>query len=111
MAKNKIRSTIDDLKPVPATVEKLTQILTATIPASGWSSTQTNGYYTNQVSVSNMEASYNPWCDLVVTSAALAESEREAMGKIIEIETFNGYVIVRALEKPEININIRFVGV
>lgn len=111
MAKNKIRKTIDELEPVPATVEKLTQILTATIPASRWSNAQTNGYYTNQVPVTGIQASHNPWCDLVITSAELAESEREAMGKIIEIETFDGYVIARALEKPEININVRFVGV
>lgn len=111
MSKNKIRSAIDNLEPIPAAVEKLTQILTATIPVSGWSSAQTNGYYTNQITVTGMQASYNPWCDLVVSSAALAESEREAMGKIIEIETFNNYVIARALETPEIDINIRFVGV
>ena len=93
------------------TVDALTQILTATITAAGWSATQTDGYYTNQVTVDGMLASYNPFCDLVVTSAALAEAEREAIGKIIEIETFNGYVIARALEVPTTSINVRFMGV
>ena len=93
------------------TVDALTQILTATITAAGWSATQTAGYYTNQVTVDGMLASYNPFCDLVVTSAALAEAEREAIGKIIEIETFNGYVIARALEVPTTSINVRFMGV
>ena len=76
-----------------ATVDTLTQVLTATITAAGWSSAQTNGYYTNRVTVAGMLASYNPYCDLVVTSASLAEDERKAMGQIIEVETFDGYVI------------------
>ena len=94
-----------------ATVDTLTQVLTATITAAGWSTGQTDGYYTNQVAVEGMLASYNPFCDLVVTSAALAEDERTAMGQIIEIETFDGYVIARAIDAPTVNINVRFVGV
>lgn len=94
-----------------ATVDTLTQVLTATITAAGWSSAQTNGYYTNRVTVAGMLASYNPYCDLVVTSAALAEDERTAMGQIIEVETFDGYVIARALEAPTIDLNVRFMGV
>lgn len=93
------------------TVDALTQILTATITTAGWSTTQTDGYYTNQVTVDGMLASYNPFCDLVVTSAALAEDERTAMGQIIEVETFDGYVIARALEAPTIDLNVRFMGV
>lgn len=93
------------------TVDALTQALTATITAAGWSTEQTDGYYTNQVTVEGMLASYNPFCDLVITSAALAEAEREAIGKIIEIETFDGYVIARALEVPTTSINVRFMGV
>ena len=94
-----------------ATVDALTQVLTATITAAGWSTEQTDGYYTNQVAVEGMLSSYNPFCDLVVTSAALAEDERESIGKIIEVETFDGYVIARALDAPTIDINVRFVGV
>ena len=93
------------------TVDVLTQVLTATITAAGWSTGQTDGYYTNQVAVEGMLASYNPYCDLVVTSAALAEDERKAMGQIIEVETFDGYVIARALEAPTIDLNVRFMGV
>ena len=94
-----------------ATVDELTQVLTATITAAGWSSAQTNGYYTNRVTVAGMLASYNPYCDLVVTSAALATDERKAMGQIIEVETFDGYVIARAIEAPTIDLNVRFMGV
>ena len=93
------------------TVGALTQVLTATITAAGWSTGQTDGYYTNQVAVEGMLSSYNPFCDLVVTSAALADDERTAMGQIIEVETFDGYVIARAIDAPTVNINVRFVGV
>ena len=93
------------------TVDALTQVLTATITAAGWSTGQTDGYYTNQVAVEGMLSSYNPFCDLVVTSAALAEDERTAMGQIIEVETFDGYVIARALKAPTIDLNVRFMGV
>ena len=83
------------------------QVLTAAIPASGWSSAvDADGWYTNQV-----KAAYNPLMDLVITSAALAEDERAAFGLIMECETFDGYVLARALEVPELDINVRFVGV
>ena len=70
-----------------------------------------DGWYTNQVPVSEMKAAYNPLMDLVITSAALAEDERAAFGLIMECETFDGYVLARALEVPELDINVRFVGV
>lgn len=87
------------------------QILTATVPASDWSSSMTNGWYTNRVNVSGMKAVYNPLLDLVITNATLAEDERAAFGLIMEAETFDGYVIFRALDKPDISFNVRFVGV
>ena len=91
---------------------KAVQILTATVPASGWSSTPTlAGWYENRVTVAGMQAVYNPLLDLVITNATLAEDERAAFGLIMEAETFDGYVIFRALDKPDISFNVRFVGV
>ena len=58
-----------------------------------------------------MKAVYNPLLDLVITNATLAEDERAAFGLIMEAETFDGYVIFRALDKPDISFNVRFVGV
>lgn len=82
----------------------------AIVLASNWSADKTNGYYTNQVDIIGIKAAYNPQVDLVITSAELAEEERIAMGQIIEAETFDGYVIFRALEAPSINLNIKFSG-
>ncbi|MCB6475611.1 hypothetical protein LI171_05075 [Emergencia timonensis] len=91
---------------------KAVQILTATVSASGWSSTPTlAGWYENRVNVAGMKAVYNPLLDLVITNATLAEDERSAFGLIMEAETFDGYVIFRALDKPDISFNVRFVGV
>lgn len=91
---------------------KAVQILTATVPASGWSSAPTSaGWHENRVNVSAMKAVYNPLLDLVITNATLAEDERAAFGLIMEAETFDGYVIFRALDKPDISFNVRFVGV
>lgn len=90
---------------------KAVQILTATVPASGWSSSMTNGWYENRVNVAGMKAAYNPFLDLAITNATLAEDERAAFGLIMEAETFDGYVIFRALDVPDISLNVRFVGV
>lgn len=91
---------------------KAVQILTATVPASGWSSTPTlAGWYENRVNVAGMKSVYNPLLDLVITNATLAEDERSAFGLIMEAETFDGYVIFRALDRPDISFNVRFVGV
>lgn len=94
-----------------ATLGAMTQKLLATIPASGWSAEPTNGWLTNKVNVEGMLSSYEPTFDLRVTSATSAEAEREAFGLIMEVETFDGYVIARALEAPEIDLNVRFMGV
>ena len=54
--------------------ERAVQVLTATIPAAGWSAAaNTDGWYTNQVNIADMKAVYNPVLDLVITTAALAE--------------------------------------
>lgn len=91
---------------------KAVQILTATVPASGWSSAPTSeGWYENRVNTAAMKGVYNPLLDLIITSATLAEDERAAFGLIMEAETFDGYVIFRALDKPDISFNVRFVGV
>lgn len=90
---------------------KAVQVLTAAVSASGWSSSMTNGWYENRVNVTGMKAVYNPLLDLVITNATLAEDERAAFGLIMEAETFDGYVIFRALDVPDMDINVRFVGV
>lgn len=108
---NALNALQQQVSALSTTVDALTQALTATITAAGWSTAQTDGYYTNQVAVEGMLSSYNPFCDLVVTSAALATDERMAMGQIIEVDTFDGYVIARALEAPTIDLNVRFMGV
>lgn len=89
----------------------LTKEWTVTIPASGWSSTTTNGWYTNRISVAGMKAVYSPLMSLIVTSSDLVSDEQSAFGAIAEAETFDGYIIVKASYVPDISINVRLKGV
>ncbi len=87
-------------------------VIHATLCAAGWTdSVNAEGWHTNQIDVPEMKETYSPDFVLNITSAALAEDERAAFGLIMECETFDGYVIAKALEVPEIDINVRFVGV
>ena len=91
---------------------KITQEINITVPLLGWSENpDSTGWYTNQVQVSEMKSVYNPLLDLVITSATLADDERSAFSCIIECETFDGYVIFKAVDLPDIDFNVRFVGV
>lgn len=92
--------------------DKAVQMLSVNVPASGWPSAPTSaGWHENRVNVTGMKAVYNPLLDMVITSATLAEDERAAFGLIMEAETFDGYVIFRALDVPDMDINVRFMGV
>lgn len=84
---------------------------TVSVPASGWSTTTTNGWYTNQVTVSGMKAVYNPIASVVVSSASTANSESGQFSKIKEIETFDGYIICRAVSAPSESFSMRLAGV
>lgn len=81
------------------------------VPKSGWSSSKTNGWYTNRITVSGMKAVYNPIATVVLTSATLADDEQSAFSAIKQIETFDGYIICRAIDVPDNSINIKLTGV
>lgn len=81
------------------------------VPKSGWSASQTNGWYTNQITVSGMKAVFNPIATLVITSASVADDEQSAFSAIKEIQTYDGYIICRALDVPDTSINIKLTGV
>lgn len=88
------------------------QQISATVPASTWSATpSSDGWHTNRVDITEMKAVYNPQLDLIITSAANAENEKDAFGLIMEAETFDGYVVFKALDKPDMDFRVRFVGV
>lgn len=84
---------------------------TVTIPQSGWSSSQTNGYYTNRVNVSGMKAVYNPIVSLKVSNATNALDEKAAFSLLDLFETYDGYIIAKAGVKPDKPITVRVKGV
>lgn len=90
----------------------LTKEWLVNISAENWSSIpNTDGWFTNQVTVVGMKEKYNPFCNLQITSAELAEDEVASMGQIQEIETFDGYIVAKALDVPELSLNVKLMGV
>ena len=88
------------------------QVLYATVSRADWSETvNSDGWYTNHIEINEMREAYRPDVLLEITSAALAEDERTAFSQIMEFETYDGYVIAKTLDVPDIDINIRFEGV
>lgn len=81
------------------------------VSKSGWSSSTTDGWYTNRITVSGMKAVFCPIASLIITSATLADDEQSAFAAIKEIETFDGYIICRALDIPDVSINVKLTGV
>ena len=82
-----------------------------TIPLSGWSATTVNGLYENPVTVPGMLEAYEPWVDVVYTSASAMEDDDAAFACIKEVETYDGYIIAKVLELPEQDITVRLRGV
>lgn len=84
---------------------------TITLQLGAWSTSASNGYYTQQVNVSWMKSQYSPLYDLIITSAALSGYESGAFALIDKMETYNGYVKFYATAVPEVALNVRIKGV
>ena len=85
---------------------------TYTLTAAGWSSAvNSEGYYTQEISIDGMSAQYYPTMIPAYSSAEKKDDEKSAIGQIDEIETADGKVIVKTTDVPDINIGIMLVGV
>lgn len=87
----------------------ITREWNVTVPASGW--TEQTGYFSNRVTVSGMKAAYNPIYAPNPATVTDSPAENEAFGYIAELETFDGYIIVKAIDMPDTDIHIRIRGV
>lgn len=101
---------LDDATPSQG-FEMLVKEWTVEVPVSGWSSSTTDGWYTNQITVDGMKSVFNPIATLIITSADLVDDEQAAFAAIKEIETFDGYIICRSVSGTDIDINLRLTGV
>lgn len=82
------------------------------VPVSGWNAdVNSDGWYTNQVTVEWMKEVYNPIMDLVVSGAELSVVESTAYNAVQEVETFDGYVIFKGNRVPTDDFTVRFRGV
>jgi flagellar hook-associated protein FlgK len=77
---------------------------TFTISASGWSSATTDGYYTQDVAVTGMLATYRPLIIPEYTSYNTKDSEKEAWGQIDEADSGAGVITFRATDPPSIDL-------
>lgn len=91
--------------------EYLNRTWAITVPASGWSSAATNGWYTNQVAVDGMKAVYEPIWSLNDTNSATIEDAQDAFSLIKYMETLDGYAKFYALEAPETDVPVGIRGV
>lgn len=80
------------------------------ITSAGWSSAVTDGYYTQQISVTGMTADYYPDAIPSYTSAAVKDSEKEAWGQIDEIETVADAIIAKATSPPSVDLSFVLHG-
>ena len=78
---------------------------------SGWSFSATDGFYTNQVNVEGVKSIFNPIWYLNDTNAATLEDTISAFTQINVMETYDGYVIFKAMEKPSVDVPIGIRGV
>lgn len=101
---------LDDATPSQG-FEMLVKEWTVEVPVSGWSSSTTDGWYTNQITVDGMKSVFNPIATLIITSADLVDDEQAAFAAIKEIETFDGYIVCKASFTPDRALNIRLAGV
>lgn len=82
------------------------------VQASNWSSSaNSEGYYTNTISVTGMRSNFTPIFALNDTNAATIDDSISAFAELKRMTTANGSVTFLALDKPDINIPVRIKGV
>ena len=82
-----------------------------TVSLAGWSSTASDGFFTNRVNVAGMLSVYEPFIGLAPTAAEDISDAEEAFGSVKEIEVFDGYVLCKALKIPKTDFTIKITGV
>ena len=93
-------------------LKMLTKEWQVSVSADGWSAeADSEGWYTNQVNVEGMKEVYNPIATLRAISPESVDDEQSAFSAIKQIETFDGYIICRAIDVPDSSINIKLTGV
>lgn len=82
------------------------------VQASNWSSAaNSDGYYTNTISVTGMRSNFTPIFALNDTNAETIDDSISAFAELKRMTTANGSVTFLALDKPDINIPVRIKGV
>lgn len=78
--------------------ELLSRDVEVVVPASGWSTVaDSDGYYTNRVTVKGMSAKHNPVFALIPSNATDVVTEESDFSEIKKMTTFDGYVIFKSV--------------
>lgn len=91
---------------------KSKEIFTATLNPSSAYQTGTDSPFVYRLSVAGILATYNPIVDLVLSDDySVAQEELSEFGKIYNIETFDGYVMIESTDELNIALplNLKFV--
>ena len=84
---------------------------TATLTSAGWEGTEAP--YTQTVTVSGMQSSYEPIADVELSDTlATRESQLSAWGKVSLITTSNGSITAYAdVSKPNVDLSVKLLAV
>ena len=82
------------------------------LTAAGWSSAvNSEGYYTQEISIDGMSEQYYPSVVPVYSSSAARDDEKFAFGQVDMIDTADGKIVAKATEVPEYSVSFVLVGV
>ena len=85
---------------------------TFTLTAAGWSSAvNSEGYYTQEISIDGMSEQYYPSIIPAYASKASAAEEKVVWGSMPPFKTSNGKITAMIEEAPSISISFVMVGV
>ena len=83
-----------------------------TVAVDGWSeSANDDGYLTNTVEVASMSATHNPVFAMEPVTASKLDDAKNAFSAIEGMSTFDGYVVFKAVDAPEVDVLVRIKGV
>lgn len=85
---------------------------TFALTADGWSANpDSEGYYTQEISIPGMRAEYYPTMIPVYSATETKDDEKAAVGVVDRIVTINGAIKAMAIDVPETSFEFMLVGV
>lgn len=101
----------EKINPIQSDVTKLKTIKTITLGTS-WTQDNTNGYYTQSVTVNGITSSDYPIVDVSLTGTlSNMQKQQEEWGKIIIVETSSNILKFYASEPTTVSLYVKVKGI